>query len=165
MTSKGSPSAESSSLDLNDNASQDAADMVKLGKKQQFRRQYGFWSVLGFACAIMSTWEGLLVTFIYGLANGGPAGLVYGYILIFLGMLASVASLAELMSMWPTSGGESSMRRSCMESADSWNLARTISLDLLISSTETRHIPELHMWLAKRYSLASTVYKRLLPRS
>ena len=38
--------------------------------------------------------------FTYGLSNGGPAGLVYGYIFCFIGTLAVVASLAELMARW-----------------------------------------------------------------
>jgi choline transport protein len=38
--------------------------------------------------------------------NGGPVTLVYGFIVCFIGSLATAASLAELVSMYPTSGGQ-----------------------------------------------------------
>ena len=85
---------------------QDAAEMAKLGKKQQLRRNFEFWSILGFSCVTMVTWEGLMSTFVYGLENGGPAGLVIGFIIVWVGYAFCVASLAEMMSMWPTSGGQ-----------------------------------------------------------
>lgn len=47
----------------------------------------------------MITWEGLLTVFVYGLTDGGPAGLVYGYLFCWAGYFAVVASLAEMVSM------------------------------------------------------------------
>lgn len=44
--------------------------------------------------------------FIFGFSNGGPAGLVYGYLFCWIGTLATVASLAEMASMMPLSGGQ-----------------------------------------------------------
>lgn len=85
---------------------QDAVEMAKLGKRQQLRRNFEFWSILGFSCVTMVTWEGLMSTFVYGLENGGPAGLVIGFIIVWVGYAFCVASLAEMMSMWPTSGGQ-----------------------------------------------------------
>lgn len=38
--------------------------------------------------------------------NGGPATLVYGFIYASLGALSTAASLAEMASMYPTSGGQ-----------------------------------------------------------
>ena len=37
--------------------------------------------------------------FLYGFSNGGPSGLVYGYLFCWLGTLTTVASLAEMASM------------------------------------------------------------------
>ncbi len=56
-------------------------------------------SMLGFSCTLMITWEGLLTVFVYGLTDGGPAGLIYGYLFCWLGYFAVVASLAEMVSM------------------------------------------------------------------
>ena len=38
-------------------------------------------------------------TITFGLLNGGPAGLVWGYVVVFAGMLAVFASVAEMASM------------------------------------------------------------------
>ena len=35
----------------------------------------------------------------YGLTDGGPAGLIYGYLFCWLGYFTVVASMAELVSM------------------------------------------------------------------
>ncbi|PQE25668.1 choline transport protein [Rutstroemia sp. NJR-2017a BBW] len=48
----------------------------------------------------------MFALFIYGFSNGGPAGLVYGYIFCWIGTVATVASLAEMASMMPLSGGQ-----------------------------------------------------------
>jgi len=40
-----------------------------------------------------------------GLYDGGLAGMVYSFILTTIGFLPIVASLAEMASMSPTSGG------------------------------------------------------------
>lgn len=65
----------------------------------------------------MITWEGELTfvhtamiargpkskihdsVFTYGLQNGGPAGLVYGFLFSWLGYFFVLASMAELVSM------------------------------------------------------------------
>jgi choline transport protein len=77
--------------------------------------------MIGFSCTIMVTWEGILTWVLYaclngalltlgrifnvGLQDGGPAGLVYGFLFCWAGYTAVVASLAELVSMVPTAGG------------------------------------------------------------
>lgn len=48
----------------------------------------------------------LLSIFNVGLQDGGPAGLIYGFLFCWIGYTAVVASLAELVSMIPTSGGQ-----------------------------------------------------------
>lgn len=63
-------------------------------------------SILGFSCTVLITWEGSLILFVTGLQNGGYAGLVYGYLVVWIGNFAVFASLSELVSMAPTSGGQ-----------------------------------------------------------
>ncbi len=38
--------------------------------------------------------------FVVALANGGPAGLIYSFLIAWIGFLAVMASLAELASMY-----------------------------------------------------------------
>jgi hypothetical protein len=74
--------------------------------------------VLGFGCTLIGTWEFMLgyamtggseapnasadcySRFIqFGLTNGGTAGLIYGFIIVFFGFLACYLSIAEMASM------------------------------------------------------------------
>ncbi len=55
---------------------------------------------------MMCTWEAVFFANFTAMLNGGPSTLVYGFIYAFLGALATAASLAEMASMYPTSGGQ-----------------------------------------------------------
>ncbi|TVY18172.1 Choline transport protein [Lachnellula arida] len=88
------------------NTTTDDEEMAYYGKRQQLKRNFGFLSIAGFVCSLLSTWEGIFAVFLLGFQNGGPAGLIYGYIFCFIGTLMVVASLAEMASMMPLSGGQ-----------------------------------------------------------
>lgn len=85
---------------------QDVADMARLGKAQQFRRNFSFWSTFGFVSIYMATWEFAIVSMStsFGIAGSG------GFFWTFLGCMACYAavvlSLAEMCSMSPTAGGQ-----------------------------------------------------------
>jgi choline transport protein len=70
------------------------------------QRNFSPLAILGFACSLMITWEGLFSVFIFGLQNGGPAGLIYGFLFVWAGYAAVVATMGEMVSMWPTAGGQ-----------------------------------------------------------
>ncbi|KAK7713111.1 hypothetical protein SLS63_012141 [Diaporthe eres] len=78
--------------------SRDDAALTRLGKKPVLKRNFGFMTILGFSCTILITWEGSLI--------GGPSGIIYGFILVWAGTLSVFATLSELVSMAPTSGGQ-----------------------------------------------------------
>ncbi|KAG9228437.1 amino acid transporter-like protein [Amylocarpus encephaloides] len=88
------------------NGDQDNVHLTRTGKRPVLKRSFGWISILGFSCIIMGTWEGSFITFGIGLVNGGYAGLIYGFIIVWFGTLATFTSLAELVSMAPTSGGQ-----------------------------------------------------------
>ena len=54
---------------------------------------------------LMATWEIALGASTISLFNGGLAGTIYMYIICYIGFLAVYASMAEMGSMMPTSGG------------------------------------------------------------
>ncbi|KAI2631632.1 putative GABA permease [Xylaria nigripes] len=97
-------------IDLDDNGNQrpakegvmsmsrDDAVLARLGKKPVLKRNFCFMSILGFSCTVLITWEGSL--------TGGPSGIIYGFILVWVGTLSVFATLSELVSMAPTSGGQ-----------------------------------------------------------
>ncbi|KAJ8065439.1 hypothetical protein OCU04_006124 [Sclerotinia nivalis] len=83
----------------------DLSDMHRLGKKQEFKRNFNLLSTLGFISIYMATWEFVLVSLSVGFTNGGFAGLFWVFIGTVLCYSPIVASLAEMESMAPTSGG------------------------------------------------------------
>lgn len=84
---------------LEDTGNRDDQEMAYYGKQQQLKRNFGFFSIAGFVCSLLSTWEGMFAVFIFGFQNGGPAGLIYGYLFCWVGTLCTVASLGEMASM------------------------------------------------------------------
>lgn len=70
------------------------------------QRNFGFSSIFGLSLILMSSWESLLGIIALGLSNGGPSGLLYSYLASFICFTAVVASMAEMASMAPTSGGQ-----------------------------------------------------------
>lgn len=78
---------------------EDARDMLRMGKTQETRRTFRSITILGFCMVILSTWETVLATSVFALSNGGPAGLIWGYLIVMVGFGFVVASLAEMASM------------------------------------------------------------------
>ncbi|KAL9097820.1 MAG: hypothetical protein Q9165_000146 [Trypethelium subeluteriae] len=79
--------------------------LARFGKRQQLRRGFSTVSAIGLTCALMLTWDVLIMTLQYGLQNGGPAGLFYGYIVAWIGATLQALVMAELASMIPLAGG------------------------------------------------------------
>ncbi|OTB15086.1 hypothetical protein K445DRAFT_23100 [Daldinia sp. EC12] len=84
----------------------DARTVAILSKRHQISKNFGFTSMLSFSTTVLVSWEAFAITFGGGLTNGGPSALVYGLIFSFFGSLATAASLAEMASISPTSGGQ-----------------------------------------------------------
>ncbi|KAF2121706.1 amino acid/polyamine transporter I [Lophiotrema nucula] len=89
-----------------DGNASDRRDMARMGKRQETRRNFRHVTILGFTMVILSTWEAQLATAVFALSNGGTAGLIWGYLIVMVGFGFIVASLAEMASMAPTSGGQ-----------------------------------------------------------
>ena len=88
------------------NTRTDSKDMMRLGKKQEFKRNFNLWSSIGFVAIYMATWEFILITLSIGFTNGGYAAMFWCFVTTTLSYSAVVASLAEMSSMAPTSGGQ-----------------------------------------------------------
>lgn len=84
----------------------DEMTLARLGKKQVLKRNFGFLSMISFSCTVLVTWEGVLVLFATGFINGGTAGLVWQFILVWGGTLSTFVTIGELASMAPTAGGQ-----------------------------------------------------------
>jgi choline transport protein len=84
----------------------DEVNLARIGYTQQLQRRFTFWSMFAFSSCLLGTWEGISLTLISALQSGGPASLMYGFLLAWLGTLSNVASLAEISSIYPTAGGQ-----------------------------------------------------------
>lgn len=85
---------------------EDKQDMEKLQLSQVVRRNFGRIAMFGFASTLICTWEIVLGALSLSLPNGGTAGLFWNYIIVVVGFGMVYASIAELGSVIPTSGGQ-----------------------------------------------------------
>ncbi|KAH8788404.1 amino acid transporter [Diaporthe sp. PMI_573] len=86
--------------------SADQRDMQRMGKKQEFKRNFNWFSSVAFTSCTMGTWEFVFINNFQGLVDGGRAGMFWGYCWVILGQFFVVLSLAEMSSMAPTAGGQ-----------------------------------------------------------
>ncbi|UJR17351.1 hypothetical protein I4U23_004246 [Adineta vaga] len=81
------------------------AQLTIMGYKSELPRTLSFFSVLGLSFAIMAVPTGESATLTIGLTDGGPVTILYGWILVTIISICIAASLAEICSKYPTSGG------------------------------------------------------------
>ncbi|EXJ93573.1 hypothetical protein A1O1_01965 [Capronia coronata CBS 617.96] len=84
----------------------DAAALEAAGKKQVLKREWNFWALLGMSATTLCTWEATSALFAGAYTNGGPASVVYGFIVSVFGTLCIAGSLAEMASISPIAGAQ-----------------------------------------------------------
>lgn len=55
--------------------------------------------MVGFACTLIATWEVLLTTISTIVTNGGTAGVIWAFLIVFVGFSFVYLSIAEMTSM------------------------------------------------------------------
>ncbi len=85
--------------------SSDAADLARFGYAQELIRGMGGFSNFAVSFSIISILTGVATLYGYGLEMGGPLEMTLGWPIATLFTLAIAASMAELCSAYPTSGG------------------------------------------------------------
>ncbi|HUI40786.1 MAG TPA: amino acid permease [Terriglobia bacterium] len=83
----------------------DEHELRRLGYAQELFRTMGGFSNFAISFSIISILTGAVTLYDYGLAMGGPAEMSLGWPLVALFSLAVAASMAEIASAYPTSGG------------------------------------------------------------
>jgi choline transport protein len=84
----------------------DAAELQRLGHKQELKRNFSMVSMLGLAFAILNTWTALAASISLALPSGGASSVIWGLIVAGICNLCLAASLAEFLSAYPTAGGQ-----------------------------------------------------------
>ncbi|KAI1372106.1 amino acid transporter [Hypoxylon crocopeplum] len=86
--------------------SRDDATLKRLGKRPLLNRSFGFMSSLGLSCSVLLSWEGILVTSVPTFLANGSGGVIWAFLIGWVGVTSVYASVAELASMAPTAGGQ-----------------------------------------------------------
>lgn len=94
-------------IDSASDFSADQRDMQRMGKKQEFGRNFNWFSSIAFTSCTMGTWEFVFINNFQSLVDGGRAGMFWSYCWVIVGQFFVVLSLAEMSSMAPTAGGQS----------------------------------------------------------
>ncbi|RPB05132.1 amino acid transporter [Choiromyces venosus 120613-1] len=76
-----------------------------LGHKQALNRGFGLFSLTSLGIIIANSWSLTGGSIVLAIGNGGPMALLYGLILVTIFYTLISASLAELVSSIPSSGG------------------------------------------------------------
>ncbi|CAN8105079.1 unnamed protein product [Discula destructiva] len=84
----------------------DRADMYRMGKVQELRRDFSATTIFGFTMILIASWEAVLACSTMGLVNGGTGGLIFMYLICWVAFIFVYMSMAEMASMAPTSGGQ-----------------------------------------------------------
>lgn len=83
----------------------DEAELARMGYKQELKRDLSLVQNFGVSFSIISVITGIPSLFLFGLTTGGPAVMVWGWVVVaFFTMLVGLA-MAEICSAHPTSGG------------------------------------------------------------
>ncbi|KAI0881260.1 putative GABA transporter [Annulohypoxylon maeteangense] len=80
--------------------------LIRLGRRPLLNRSFGFMSILGLSCSALCSWEGILVTSVPSFTTGGPAVVIWTFVVGWIGITSVYTVMAELSSIAPTAGGQ-----------------------------------------------------------
>ncbi|KAH8826370.1 APC amino acid permease [Flagelloscypha sp. PMI_526] len=83
----------------------DEVELARMGYKQELKRELGLLQNFGVSFSIISVMTGIPSLFLYGLNTGGPAVMVWGFVIVSFMTLMVGLAMAEICSAHPTSGG------------------------------------------------------------
>lgn len=93
---------------INDSGEEWNADeevLAALGYKPEFKREFTLWTTFCVSFAVLGLLPSFATTLYYGMGYAGTAGMTWGWLVAMIGIQSVAASMAELCSSMPTSGG------------------------------------------------------------
>ncbi|KAL8663233.1 MAG: hypothetical protein Q9168_008130 [Polycauliona sp. 1 TL-2023] len=92
---------------LGEDGGRNSADdlLESMGYKSELTRSRSTFQVAFMSFVLASVPYGLATTFYYPLVGGGPANIIWGWLAVSLIIVCVAASLGEITSVYPTSGG------------------------------------------------------------
>ncbi|KAK4545715.1 hypothetical protein LTR36_002669 [Oleoguttula mirabilis] len=79
--------------------------LAALGYKPEFKREFTLWTTFCVSFAVLGLLPSFATTLYYGMGYAGTAGMTWGWLVAMIGIQSVAASMAELCSSMPTSGG------------------------------------------------------------
>ncbi|TKA71496.1 hypothetical protein B0A55_06477 [Friedmanniomyces simplex] len=95
-------------IPVNDSGREWTADeevLAALGYKPEFKREFSLWTTFSVSFAVLGLLPSFATTLYYGMGYAGTAGMTWGWLVAMIGIQSVAASMAELCSSMPTSGG------------------------------------------------------------
>ncbi|KAG9225370.1 hypothetical protein CCMSSC00406_0006243 [Pleurotus cornucopiae] len=83
----------------------DEIELARMGYKQELNRELSLLQNFGVSFSIISVITGIPSLFLYGLNTGGPAVMVWGWVVVSCATMLVGLAMAEVCSAHPTSGG------------------------------------------------------------
>ncbi|PIL34552.1 transporter [Ganoderma sinense ZZ0214-1] len=84
---------------------EDEKELARMGYKQELKRELSLLQNFGVSFSIISVITGVASMFLYGLNTGGPAVMVWGWVVVSFFTFVVGLAMAEICSAHPTSGG------------------------------------------------------------
>lgn len=100
-----SNSLEKGEIALTASMDEDELELARMGYKQELKRDFHLLQNFGVSFSIISIITGIPSLFHYGLTTGGPAVMVWGWVVVAFFTFMVGLSMAEICSAHPTSGG------------------------------------------------------------
>lgn len=89
-----------------DNAKSDNARLTEHSENPFLHQRFGFKSLLAFSCILLMLWGSILDTCNVTYSSSGSAGVVWGFLVVFIGTLSTFPAIGELVSIAPVAGGQ-----------------------------------------------------------
>ncbi|KAK3070645.1 hypothetical protein LTR53_010098 [Teratosphaeriaceae sp. CCFEE 6253] len=86
--------------------SEDVVQLAQLGYKQELKRGFGFFGMIGFSFSVLTCWTALAGSLTVAISAGGPPVIIYSWIGVCIFSLAVAYSFAEICSAFPVAGGQ-----------------------------------------------------------
>ena len=89
-----------------DAVTEDVLTLESFGYKQQLKRSFSLFGMIGFAFSVLTCWTALGGSLIVAIESGGPPVIIYSWIGVCFFSLAVAYSFAEICSAFPVAGGQ-----------------------------------------------------------
>jgi choline transport protein len=85
---------------------EDALNLESFGYKQELKRDFSLFGMIGFAFSVLTTWTALGGSLVAAIEAGGPPVIIYSWIGVCFFSLFVAYSFAEICSAFPVAGGQ-----------------------------------------------------------